>query len=59
MTRGLKNIFAGNEVPDMRIVDYSTPEHAWKLYAVLKRQKEIRKRSEVDRQTFNSFVINI
>jgi hypothetical protein len=59
MTKELIEIFEGKKIPEIRIVDYTTPEGKAKLKAVIATQEKILKRREVDWQQFNSFVINL
>jgi len=59
MTQELREIFDGTRVPEVRIVDYTTPEGKEKLKAVINQQQAMRRRREVDWQRFNSFVVTI
>jgi hypothetical protein len=55
----LGKIFKGHNIPQVKVVDFTTSEKERELKTVIKRQQEIRKRQEVNWQKLNSYIIKL
>ena len=59
MTVTLEKVLKGEIIPGFKAVAYNTSEKKKNLEAVIKEQKEILKRKDVDWNKLNSFVIKL
>lgn len=57
MTKEIQDILEGKKKITFKFVIYNTPERKRELKALIKAQKEVLERKEVDWQKLNTFVI--
>ncbi|RPH33074.1 MAG: hypothetical protein EHM93_06555 [Bacteroidales bacterium] len=57
MTKEVQDILEGRKKITFKFVNYNTPERKEELKAVIKAQKEVLERKEVDWQKLNTFII--
>lgn len=59
MTQELKDIFEGKKKPKVKTTNISVSEMEKQLKCVISEQKTIIKRTEINWQKVNSFVVNV